>query len=67
MTYQIALLNVQVHINKQLIEIKNKLNKHIKRKMNLNQQIKRKMKLNQQIKRKMITKRVKKNNGFNSR
>ena len=27
MTYQIALLNVQVHINKQLIEIKNKLNK----------------------------------------
>jgi len=31
MTYQIALLNVQVHINKQLIEIKNKLDK-IKRK-----------------------------------
>ena len=27
MTYQIALLNVQVHINKQLIEIKNKLDK----------------------------------------
>ena len=27
MTYQIALLNIQVHINKQLIEIKNKLNK----------------------------------------
>ena len=27
MTYQIALLNIQVHINKQLIEIRNKLNK----------------------------------------
>ena len=27
MTYQIALLNIQVHINKQLIEIKNKLDK----------------------------------------
>ena len=33
MTYQIALLNVQVHINKQLIEIKNKLDK-IRRKNN---------------------------------
>ena len=27
MTYQIALLNVQVHINQQLSEIKNKLDK----------------------------------------
>ena len=33
MTDQIALLNVQVHINKQLIEIKNKLDK-IRRKNN---------------------------------
>ena len=27
MTYQIALLNIQVHINQQLSEIKNKLDK----------------------------------------
>ena len=27
MAYQIALLNIQVHINQQLSEIKNKLNK----------------------------------------
>ena len=38
-----------------------------KRKMMLNQQLKRKMMLNQQLKRKMMLKRVRKNNGFNSR
>ena len=36
-------------------------------KVKLNQQLKRKVKLNQQLKRKMTTKRVRKNNGFNSR
>jgi len=44
-----------------------KLNQQLKRKVKLNQQLKRKVKLNQQLKRKMTTKRVRKNNGFNSR